>query len=121
MLTSAIWANGIETGNAIPALQSGVFDLVFIMSYDTDVTSYTNYAQYITEFSKYISPSKIFVGLESPAEYGKHVTTVAEAIYAAQCVKNAGVAGIFTWYFNKSDGSPSETQLRAAVETVFNS
>ncbi|KXS08974.1 glycoside hydrolase family 18 protein [Gonapodya prolifera JEL478] len=120
LLTTAVWASGVSTGNAIPALQSGLFDYVNIMTYDSGEINYFDYSGAIDQFAKYVDVSKILVGIESPIEgWGNHVTSIEEAKFAANAVLSKKAAGLFTWYFNKNDSSPTETQLRAAVKDVL--
>lgn len=117
ILSTAIWASGIQTGNAIPSLQSELLDDIFVMSYDSNITNgWYPYAANLAEFARYTSASKLWIGIESPPEgWGAHVTSLDESRSAAKAVKDIGAAGVFIWNFKKRDGLPNADQLTDAV------
>ncbi|KXS14884.1 glycoside hydrolase family 18 protein [Gonapodya prolifera JEL478] len=113
--SSAMWLNGVATGNAQASLQSGLLDYVMVMSYDTKLVT-INYEGAMKEYAKYIDSTKLFVGVEAPVEgWGSHRTTIEECKSVARLAKKLDLAGVFIWHFTKADSSPTAPEMSAAI------
>lgn len=118
LLTQAVWMNGIDTTNAIPTLQANLLDILFKMTYDSNMT-HVPYAETFNKFRQYFK-GMMCIGLETPKEgWGNHVTTLDEVASVCNLVNGLDNAGIFVWAIGKDDSYPtSKDFIRTITEKL---
>ena len=94
----------VDTHNMVPCLDSGLLDMCFVMSYDSDMHT-VPYADIFTKFRSHFQ-NTICMGVETPPEgYGKHITTRQEVADVCRLVSGLSGAGLMLWELGKADGA----------------